>query len=438
MLRPRLRPQSNKVGRMFIKQIEVRNFKSFKHLKLNLQNLNILVGANAAGKSNFVSILKFIRNIARYGLIDAISLEGGAKHLLNGAIGKTEELHIKLIYTPVMPSVVGSAFVNERKEVEYNDAEVVECIYDFSLAFQDRDDSFVVTHDSLTFYYELSQSKDGNSWSDKGRGHFRVEIKGERIHVLQAVPAGFKTSPENLFPLIRYNDHPLGQKKHLLLETPYFQIAHEGLEVHFEAIGVYNINPHLSQQAVLMTGKTELEDDANNLVFVLNKVLAESSNGQTFNKLLNYFLPQVVNAHIETLANRLLLNLQETYQANNIPAFLLSDGTVGIVALILILYFDTKQPLSLEEPDRHLHPQLIEKLVYSLNEASAKKQIIVTTHNPELVKHASLEQLLLISRGRDGFSDVTRPVEQETVQVFMANEIGIDDLFVNNLLGVPA
>ena len=46
---------------MAIKQIQINNFKNFDALKINLNNFNVLIGANASGKSNFVQIFKFLR-----------------------------------------------------------------------------------------------------------------------------------------------------------------------------------------------------------------------------------------------------------------------------------------------------------------------------------------------------------------------------------------
>jgi len=69
-----------------------------------------------------------------------------------------------------------------------------------------------------------------------------------------------------------------------------------------------------------------------------------------------------------------------------------------------------------------------------MKDASRKKQIIVTTHNPEIVKYAGLENILLISRNNEGFSVISKPIEKEQVKIFLQNELGIDDLYVQNLL----
>jgi AAA15 family ATPase/GTPase len=53
---------------MMIERIRLSNFKSFDELELELRPLNILVGANAAGKSNFLEIFRFVRDVSDHGL----------------------------------------------------------------------------------------------------------------------------------------------------------------------------------------------------------------------------------------------------------------------------------------------------------------------------------------------------------------------------------
>lgn len=69
-----------------------------------------------------------------------------------------------------------------------------------------------------------------------------------------------------------------------------------------------------------------------------------------------------------------------------------------------------------------------------MKDASERKQIIITTHNPEIVKYAGIENILLISWDTDGFSTITRPSEKKELKSFLENEMGIEELYVQNLL----
>ena len=57
-----------------IKTIEVFFYKGFKYNQIELQNYNILVGPNASGKSSFMDVLRFIRDILNDGPISALVL----------------------------------------------------------------------------------------------------------------------------------------------------------------------------------------------------------------------------------------------------------------------------------------------------------------------------------------------------------------------------
>ena len=48
-----------------ITKIKVTNFKSFDNIEIDLGKFNVLIGANSSGKSNFVSIFKFTKDISK-------------------------------------------------------------------------------------------------------------------------------------------------------------------------------------------------------------------------------------------------------------------------------------------------------------------------------------------------------------------------------------
>src|SRR5215218_7903323 len=58
---------------MAITKIKVSNFKSFDELEIDLRPLNVVVGGNASGKSNFLEIFRFLRAIWDHGLENAVS-----------------------------------------------------------------------------------------------------------------------------------------------------------------------------------------------------------------------------------------------------------------------------------------------------------------------------------------------------------------------------
>ena len=134
----------------------------------------------------------------------------------------------------------------------------------------------------------------------------------------------------------------------------------------------------------------------------------------------------------------LIVSLKEIYSENRfLPAFLASDGTINITALIITLYFEEKSFIIVKEPERNIHPYLISRIVGMMKDVSEtmkKKQIIIETHNPEIVKYADIDHLLFVYRDEYGFSKISKPSEKEEVKTFLENDIGIEELYVQNLL----
>jgi predicted ATPase len=141
--------------------------------------------------------------------------------------------------------------------------------------------------------------------------------------------------------------------------------------------------------------------------------------------------------------------LKEKYSNKYLPASLLSDGTINIIALIIALYFDTtrykrnSKPLAIiEEPERNIHPYLISKVVNTMKDASQQKQIIITTHSPEILRNTYMymgdKNILMISRNDKGFSNISRPLQNDDIKQFLNNEMGLDEIYIQNLLEMVA
>ena len=79
-----------------LKKLEIKGFKSIKEMQLELHALNILIGANGVGKSNFISLFRLINNIIEQNLQLYISQSGGVDSILHFSQKTTDELFVKL------------------------------------------------------------------------------------------------------------------------------------------------------------------------------------------------------------------------------------------------------------------------------------------------------------------------------------------------------
>ena len=419
---------------MSIKRIEAKNFKSFKELKIDLGKFNVVIGANASGKSNFVHIFKFLRDAKNSGLDNAISMQGGVEYLRNMNIGASEPLSIKVV------SDKEFGWLGRRTKTGLIGIRTYETIYEFALRFNKRGSGFRIVKDELIqkckFFRLERKERKIEEKEILGEGEIIVSRGNGRVKPDLNIPPKVPLKKEDIFPpFLREEKLP---KHTLLLETPYFFIS--PLEDIFSETSIYDFDPKLPKKATPITGKAELEEDGSNLSIILKNITENREKRRKLFNLVKDLLPFVEDVDVEKFADKsLLFKLKESYfKTQYLPASLISDGTINMTALIVALYFEKKPFIIIEEPERNIHPSLISKVVEMMKDASKtqKKQIVVTTHNPEFVKYAGLENILLVSRNEEGFSTVSRPADKEEVRTFLKNNIGIEELYIQNLLEV--
>ncbi|SPE26928.1 SMC domain protein [Candidatus Sulfopaludibacter sp. SbA6] len=374
---------------MRLTSVRAKNFKSFKDLDIRLDNLNVLIGANASGKSNFVQLFKFIRDIAEKGLGNAVSLQGGARYLRNANCGEGDQVSFEL---SIEHDLVASLVRSE---------------YRLSLAFSGGRQVSIAEEELR------SESRGGANFAIR-RTENQYQIEGDPSPVQGFLPA--------------MQSEDVSHSRLLIGNLPWF--------FPLRSIAAYDIDPKAPKIGAL-EGLSELEPDANNLAIVLDTILSDDEGRRKLMNLVRDVLPFVDALEIETLSDRsLFFKMRERYSQQAIPAAFLSDGTIDVIALIVILYFERKPLVLIEEAARNLHPSLMSGVVAFLEDASRLKQIVVTTHNPELVRHANTGQLILVSRDVNGYSHAKRPAERASVQQFLRDEIGIHELYVEDLLEV--
>src|ERR1700694_3329638 len=79
--------------------ITVRGFKSIASIeKLPLKSVNILIGSNGSGKSNFIGVFAFLHAIREGRLRDYVIGAGGAEKLLHFGSKTTDEIDMHLSF----------------------------------------------------------------------------------------------------------------------------------------------------------------------------------------------------------------------------------------------------------------------------------------------------------------------------------------------------
>jgi predicted ATPase len=143
-----------------ITNIKIKGYKSIKDLDLDLKSINILIGANGAGKSNFISFFKLLNNIYEKRLAQ-YSLRSGLNNLLYYGKKNTTEI---------------------KGEISFNTGNA----YLFELVPTDDDALFIKVEKSFfnknSFYtadVKESMIQDSNSFRDK---YLRELLNGFKIY----------------------------------------------------------------------------------------------------------------------------------------------------------------------------------------------------------------------------------------------------------------
>ncbi len=417
---------------MKIKKLKVKNFKSFETLDITLGDFNVIIGSNASGKSNFLDILRFVRNLEKHGLDNAISLQGGKDYFLNLAIGSDSPFSIEI-------EVEHNS--EERPVIKIHEGRLTSLRlsgfnYSCEIKFHKRGEGYILTRDEIQLYYEgfyFQENENKEESLGKGilklsnkRGSVKSELLANKIKDLDIndiYPAAFikEPLPENV----------------TLINIPCLMFPRFGGGL-FEKMALYDFDPESIKGSSPIIGKIDLEENASNLPIVLKNIISQKEKRKKLVSLVSDVLPFITDMRVaETTDKSLRLELKEDFSERQfIPSELLSDGTVHATAVMLALYFAPQSISVFEEPERNLHPELVARLSTHMRDISCRKQVIVTTHDTEFLRNIEIDDILFISRSPKGFSRISRLSDREEVKHFLENEIGIDELYASNLITV--
>lgn len=141
-----------------------------------------------------------------------------------------------------------------------------------------------------------------------------------------------------------------------------------------------------------------------------------------------------------TSDERLLLRFRDAPFEKPLPAQYMSDGTMRLAALLTLLYEPNAAGLlGIEEPENELHPRLLPRLAEELSKATETRQLIVATHSPFLLDALEPEQVWILDRGTDGYTQATRTADIPQVKELVEDGSPLGYLWTSNFfhLGDP-
>lgn len=154
----------------------------------------------------------------------------------------------------------------------------------------------------------------------------------------------------------------------------------------------------------------------------LNKILAA----------LQARVPRLERVDAETMQDgRLLLQIKDAPFERPVLAKFASDGTLKMLAYLALLYDpDPPQLIGIEEPENHLHPRLLPELAEECRSASARSQLMVTTHSPFFVNGLRPAELRVLFRDNQGHTQARRVLDMRGIGDMMENGAKLGDLWM--------
>lgn len=341
---------------MLVTHIKIRNWRNFKNVDVDLRERQFIVGPNAAGKSNFLDVFRFLRDIARPeggGLQKALRDRGGLSKVRSLAARQDPEVSF---------------------EVHLGEVGAIP-----------------------TWRYELS---------------IRQETRGRR----QAQVA-YESASQGSEPLFMRPDPADTKDPERLTQTFLEQISANApfreVARFFESITYLHLVPQLLQHADKIQGRV-IENDPFGQGFLERVARTPEKTRrrrlETIEKALKIAVPQLQQLQYMQDPVTGAPHLQALYshwrpKAGWQREDQFSDGTLRLIGLLWSL-LDGDSLLLLEEPELSLNSGIVAQLaplIYKM-QRSRRRQVFISTHSDALLNERGIDgrETLLLSPAKEG------------------------------------
>ncbi len=338
---------------MLVHRVVIKNYRSIADCDVTLCPVTFLVGPNGSGKSNFLDALSFVSDALNTSLDHAVTTRGGIAQVRRRAPAPA----------PNMPE----------------EAVPVEIRLEFSLP----------SGASGNYSFRL-RSFGGLVWVEHEECIVREPGAAPREQSF-AVSDGVVRSSAPV--------SPAASKDRLYLVAasglPAFRPVHDALSrmsfYHLEPARIAAVQPRSLGQ--------RLEADGSNIASVLQRLEGEAPFvvGR-IDEYMAALLPGFSCVDVRDLDPDLRVELCQQIPGFAgpvcFPAASMSDGTLRALA-ILVCLFQQGEPgvplVGIEEPETALHPAALAVLLDAIREASAQRQVLVTSHSSDLLDNDEID-----------------------------------------------
>jgi predicted ATPase len=362
-----------------IEKITLKGYKSIRNLTdLELGSVNVLIGANGSGKSNFVSFFRLLRELVENRLEKAVNHAGGADRQLHLGPKHTHQIEAELKFGLNSFHFTLEATVDNR------------------LIFGDERVVFRPTQD-------MSQQSTERSL---GVGHRESQLKS------QADSKSIMSIEKHIYNSISswtvYHVHDTSDTA--------------SMRRWCDANDISRLRPQADNLAAFLRHlKQNYQRSYQSIVAVIQLIAPYFQDFQ--------FPIKVQDGDLENTQ----LNWTQKDSDYSFHPSQLSDGTIRFIALVTaLLQPHPPATILIDEPELGLHPFALETLGNLILETQKRTQIIVSTQSPSFLNSFETDQIIVVERN-DGESSFQR-LQSNQLQDWLS-DYTLGELWQKNIYG---
>jgi len=386
-----------------IKRIQIENFFSFgkpKEIFLN-NNINILIGINGSGKSNFLKTIRLLyEGIVGDGFEKVFQQDwGGIAAVAN--FSREKASYIKIVYE-FEKDLIHAATENKGYHFKTNP------IYEITINKLGGSGYYL-----SEWVYRNSDNSSEKPFTflkmENGKGVITTRDDGEGAIGLQRYPENnqqisFKTQELVLRQLSDPNRYyPLFTLKTAIEKLLVYNYFDTTLKSPIRQLSTYTIEKRL------------LPNGENLVQLLLRMKNHHALDYEKIEEFLSNVNPMFKDISYDNIGSKSLLVLREKRLAKSVSIEHLSDGTLRFLLLLSILYNPDRGSLvCIDEPEIGLHPDMINTIAKAIQYAAQKgTQMVIATHSPLLLNAFHLEDLWVFEKDEDNETIVVSKTEDE-------------------------
>jgi len=351
-----------------IKQVRIRNFKSIGQLSVSLEPFTVLVGPNGSGKSNFIDALAFVKDCLADSLESAFRKRGGIGAVRRRSAGHPTNIEISMIMD-----------LGDNLSASYSFKISAKFEKKFTVAFEQ-----CKVHGLFEKEHEFKIEE----------GEFVKEIPGIRPKVsLDRLGLYAASATEEFRPVYDF----------------------------LTSMRFYSIIPKELRELQESGQEDYLNREGSNAAAILRRLRKDDQLSWRYERLCN-LLSKVVKGikrvEYHPVGQKETIQIKQdvgTKDPWTFDALNMSDGTLRILGLLLAVY----QPgfhsvIAIEEPEATVHPAVTELIIEVLMDASNERQVLITTHSPDILDFKYLKDSQIKIVTIENYSTLIAPLSDSS------------------------